>query len=68
MQVNEPFVWTLSSFHLALPLNQNLTKMATIPDHSLRICADRGGTFCDLHAYVDQVWKGVNRSHQADPS
>ncbi|PPR05011.1 hypothetical protein CVT24_010204 [Panaeolus cyanescens] len=23
---------------------------ATIPDHSIRICADRGGTFCDVHA------------------
>lgn len=22
----------------------------TVPDHSIRICADRGGTFCDLHA------------------
>uniref|UniRef100_A0A0W0FT18 Putative 5-oxoprolinase n=1 Tax=Moniliophthora roreri TaxID=221103 RepID=A0A0W0FT18_MONRR len=22
----------------------------TIPDRSIRICADRGGTFCDLHA------------------
>ena len=21
----------------------------TIPDRSIRICADRGGTFCDLH-------------------
>ncbi|KAJ3502773.1 hypothetical protein NLJ89_g8733 [Agrocybe chaxingu] len=21
-----------------------------IPDHSIRICADRGGTFCDVHA------------------
>lgn len=24
--------------------------MPTIPDRSLRICADRGGTFCDVHA------------------
>lgn len=24
--------------------------MPNIPDRSLRICADRGGTFCDLHA------------------
>jgi len=23
-----------------------------IPDRSIRICADRGGTFCDVHAYV----------------
>ncbi|KAF9039145.1 5-oxoprolinase [Panaeolus papilionaceus] len=23
---------------------------ASIPDHSIRICADRGGTFCDVHA------------------
>lgn len=23
---------------------------AQIPDHSIRICADRGGTFCDVHA------------------
>ncbi|KIM44236.1 hypothetical protein M413DRAFT_68427 [Hebeloma cylindrosporum] len=22
----------------------------TIPNHSIRICADRGGTFCDVHA------------------
>ncbi|KAH9946380.1 5-oxoprolinase [Epithele typhae] len=22
----------------------------TVPDHSIRICADRGGTFCDVHA------------------
>ncbi|KAF8327936.1 5-oxoprolinase [Cantharellus anzutake] len=22
----------------------------SIPDHSIRICADRGGTFCDVHA------------------
>lgn len=22
----------------------------TIPDRSIRICADRGGTFCDVHA------------------
>lgn len=21
-----------------------------VPDHSIRICADRGGTFCDVHA------------------
>ncbi|KAL5530683.1 hypothetical protein ACEPAF_6941 [Sanghuangporus sanghuang] len=24
--------------------------MANIPDRSIRICADRGGTFCDVHA------------------
>ncbi|KAL1719993.1 Hydantoinase/oxoprolinase-domain-containing protein [Schizophyllum commune] len=24
--------------------------MSTIPDHSIRIAADRGGTFCDVHA------------------
>ncbi|KJA16587.1 hypothetical protein HYPSUDRAFT_71248 [Hypholoma sublateritium FD-334 SS-4] len=24
--------------------------MPDIPDHSIRICADRGGTFCDVHA------------------
>ncbi|KAJ7619582.1 Hydantoinase/oxoprolinase-domain-containing protein [Roridomyces roridus] len=24
--------------------------MGTIPDRSIRICADRGGTFCDIHA------------------
>ncbi|KAH7886806.1 Hydantoinase/oxoprolinase-domain-containing protein [Phlebopus sp. FC_14] len=24
--------------------------MADIPDRSIRICADRGGTFCDVHA------------------
>ncbi|EJD01112.1 5-oxoprolinase [Fomitiporia mediterranea MF3/22] len=24
--------------------------MARIPDRSIRICADRGGTFCDVHA------------------
>lgn len=24
--------------------------MPEIPDHSVRICADRGGTFCDVHA------------------
>ncbi|EIW77667.1 5-oxoprolinase [Coniophora puteana RWD-64-598 SS2] len=24
--------------------------MADIPNHSIRICADRGGTFCDIHA------------------
>jgi len=23
-----------------------------IPDRSIRICADRGGTFCDVHAQV----------------
>ena len=22
----------------------------TVPDRSIRICADRGGTFCDVHA------------------
>ncbi|GBE85649.1 Uncharacterized protein SCP_0801690 [Sparassis crispa] len=26
------------------------TKASSIPDKSIRICADRGGTFCDLHA------------------
>jgi len=25
---------------------------STVPDHSIRICADRGGTFCDVHALV----------------
>lgn len=24
-----------------------------IPDRSIRICADRGGTFCDIHACVN---------------
>ncbi|KAI0698026.1 5-oxoprolinase [Cytidiella melzeri] len=24
--------------------------MPTVPDRSIRICADRGGTFCDVHA------------------
>ena len=24
--------------------------MPEIPDRSIRICADRGGTFCDVHA------------------
>ena len=23
---------------------------ASLPDKSIRICADRGGTFCDVHA------------------
>ena len=29
-----------------------MTTMAarTVPDRSIRICADRGGTFCDVHA------------------
>ncbi|KAF8484356.1 Hydantoinase/oxoprolinase-domain-containing protein [Gautieria morchelliformis] len=26
------------------------SKAAQIPDRSIRICADRGGTFCDVHA------------------
>ena len=29
-----------------------ITIMTNVPDQSLRICADRGGTFCDVHAYV----------------
>ncbi|TDL23523.1 5-oxoprolinase [Rickenella mellea] len=27
-----------------------MTVREEIPDHSIRICADRGGTFCDVHA------------------
>ena len=27
-----------------------ITDMPSVPDHSIRICADRGGTFCDVHA------------------
>ncbi|KAF5356710.1 hypothetical protein D9758_013743 [Tetrapyrgos nigripes] len=27
-----------------------MTSSGKIPDHSIRICADRGGTFCDVHA------------------
>ena len=28
--------------------------MSSVPDKSIRICADRGGTFCDVHAsYAD---------------
>ncbi|KAG8801159.1 hypothetical protein FRC16_001167 [Serendipita sp. 398] len=33
-----------------------------IPDHSLRICADRGGTFCDIHAsYPDPECEGSRK-------
>ena len=28
------------------------TMTRVIPDRSIRICADRGGTFCDVHAFV----------------
>ena len=27
-----------------------------LPDRSIRICADRGGTFCDVHAQVKKSW------------
>lgn len=33
--------------------------MFEIPDKSIRICADRGGTFCDVHAsYPDPEHPG----------
>lgn len=36
--------------------------MASIPDKSIRICADRGGTFCDVHAsYPDPEKPGQTK-------
>ncbi|TFK71412.1 5-oxoprolinase [Pluteus cervinus] len=31
------------------------TQLQEIPDRSIRICADRGGTFCDVHASYPDV-------------
>ena len=37
-----------------------------IPDRSIRICADRGGTFCDVYAYV---WEwSVDDGRLTDPT
>ena len=34
----------------------------TVPDRSIRICADRGGTFCDVHAsFPDPENAGAER-------
>lgn len=30
--------------------DHSIRSNSSCDDHSIRICADRGGTFCDLHA------------------
>ena len=36
----------------SIRINHSHNFVMVVPDRSIRICADRGGTFCDIHAFV----------------